>query len=274
MGLIAFDLDLNDEVNAAKAIKKEKGRYICPSPECKDKRVPLYLSEKQTGNCFVSYDKSLHDYSCDYPTSYSEKYHNVIPTNFSLESIYNCAIHNVKNEIASSNNNQSSVNYFKKDKHLESTIEIKTLYELYRFCSSNDPSFIVANQSIRDFYISSSTYQYWYDRRSKVSETLVLVVGYTFQVFWYEKRIRLVVDKNNKLKISVCFSESKDFEKIISKIKEYNSNRIKVFISGYVSSKEFAFDKDGKQIKYNELTVTASKNTFHFLSRKPRFIQT
>ncbi len=76
MGLMAFDLDINEPVFAKNVIKKEKGRYICPSCASKGKNVPIYLSEKQTGNCFVSYDKSQHDDDCDFPIAYNAEYHN------------------------------------------------------------------------------------------------------------------------------------------------------------------------------------------------------
>lgn len=266
MGLVAFDLDINDTIHADKAIKKEKGRYICPSPDCLNKKVPVYLSEKQTGNCFVSYDKSQHDENCDFPTSYSERYHNTIPHNFSLIDIYNYTIGQKKyetNRKSGYNNNQ-----LKNDKPLQEKIEIKSLYDLYRFCSSNDPTYTISNQAIQDFYISSSTRPYWYNKRCEVDNALVLIVGYTLQIFQREKRIRLVIDKDYPFKISITFEDQKEFEAVTAKIKEYNSNGIKMFVFGYASSQEYTFEKNNESITYIELSIKATENTIHFLSRK------
>lgn len=266
MGLVAFDLDKNDIIHADKAIKKEKGRYICPSPDCLNKKVPVYLSEKQTGNCFVSYDKTQHDENCDFPTSYSETYHNAIPHKFSLIDIYNYAIGQKKN--VNNHKNGHNNNYLKSHKPIQEKIEIKSLYDLYRFCSSNNPTYTVSNRTIQDFYISSSTRSYWYNKRRVVNNELVLAVGYTFQIIWQEERIRLIIDKNQSFKISITFDNHEDFEAVTAKIKEYNSDGIKLFAFGYALSKEYTFEKNDKPITYIELTIKVTENTIHFLSRK------
>ena len=88
MGMLAFDIDKGDEVYAYYAIKQEKGKYICPDDNCIKLKVPVYLCEKSSGNCFVSYDRTLHHPDCDFISSYEAAYHKAVLTNNSIEDIY------------------------------------------------------------------------------------------------------------------------------------------------------------------------------------------
>ena len=265
MGLMAFDLDINEPVFAKNAIKKEKGRYICPSCASKGKNVPIYLSEKQTGNCFVSYDKSQHDDDCDFPIAYNAEYHNAIPENFSLEDIYNNAAVPKEHEAKTTKEHRNN-NVQKDKKAAKEKIEIKSLYDLYRFCTSNEPTYTVGSQKIQDFYIALSTKDFWYKKRREVDNVLVLAVGLTCQILWKEHRIRLVIDKDLNFKVSITFDDYKYF--VTSKIKKYNSSEVRLFVSGYASSKKYSFTKNNEIITYSEISIKAVEDTIHFLSRK------
>lgn len=267
MGLMAFDLDINEPVFAKNAIKKEKGRYICPSCASKGKNVPIYLSEKQTGNCFVSYDKSQHDDDCDFPIAYNAEYHNAIPENFSLEDIYNNAAVPKEHEAKTTKEHRNN-NVQKDKKAAKEKIEIKSLYDLYRFCTSNEPTYTVGSQKIQDFYIALSTKDFWYKKRREVDNVLVLAVGLTCQILWKEHRIRLVIDKDLNFKVSITFDDYKYFDTVTSIIKKYNSSEVRLFVSGYASSKKYSFTKNNEIITYSEISIKAVEDTIHFLSRK------
>lgn len=266
MGLIAFDLDTNEPIFASNAVKKEKGRYVCPFPACRERRVPVHITERQTGIIFVTYPNVQHDENCDFPTAYEAAYHNAIIENFSLEDIYNNAISEI---LKHESNNKAPRQNEKTDKAPKKEININTLYDLYRFCSSNEPTYSVGDHTIQDFYIALSTTELWYSKRKEVNNVLVLAVGYTCQIMWKEHRIRLMIDKDRPFKISISFDDLKYFDTVTSKIKKYNSPEVKLFVCGYASSKNYTFtNKSEETVTYSEITVNAIENSIHFLSRK------
>lgn len=276
MGNLAFDIDLKDYISAYKAIKKDKGKYICPNDECKERKVPVYLCEKSTGNCFVSYDKALHHPDCDFISAYDAAYHKAVLTNNSIEDIYQ--------EIGLNHNGHQNP-IFRKSTHddghtgkssvIQHEIKISTLYQLYRYCSSNSPEHLVCGICIKDFFISKGTTPVWYERRRKLDKKLILACGwYSNGSFAKDNRIRIQISDNPKLVISIVFENRDDFKNIFDKLIEYQDNYdekqrpVKICVMGYASSQSYSFPKGKEIIDYKEITISATPDFIHFLSRK------
>lgn len=275
MGMLAFDIDNGDEVFACYAVKKEKGKYICPDDNCINLKVPVYLCEKSTGNCFVSYDKALHHPDCDFISSYEAAYHNAVLTNNSLEEIIQTITTGTKNDkhriISKSGSDKSNLRAASLEKH---DITISTLYQLYRYCSSNDPQHLICGIPIQDFFISSGTTPIWYKRRKSIDNKIVLAEGYTDGRFAEQNRIRIKVKNEPKFMISVVFDNAIDFNTICAKIKAYQHKGstehvpVKICVLGNASSQSYSFQKGEKVIDYKEITITTTPDFIHFLSRK------
>ena len=196
MGNLAFDIDLQDNISAYKAIKKDKGKYICPNDECKDRKVPVYLCEKSTGNCFVSYNKALHHPDCDFISAYDAAYHNAVLTNNSLEDIYQeISLNNKRHQNLILCKSPHDDEHAGKSSIVKREIKISTLYQLYRYCSSNSPEHLVGGICIQDFFISKGTTQIWCKKRQETENKLVLAAG------WY---INGTFSKDQRLRIQIC----------------------------------------------------------------------
>ncbi len=275
MGILAFDIDEKTEVYACDAIKKEKGKYICPDDNCIKRKVPVYLCEKSTGNCFVSYDKALHHPDCGFISAYEAAYHNAVLTNNSLEEIIQAIASGTTNDknrtISISDSDKRNSRAASLEKH---DITISTLYQLYRYCSSNDPQHFICGIPIQDFFISSGTTPIWSKKRQNIDNRMVLAEGYTDQRFADQNRIRIKVKNEPKFMISVVFDNANDFNTICAKIKAYQqkgSNErvpVKICVLGNASSQSYSFPKDGRIIDYKEITITTTPDFIHFLSRK------
>ena len=276
MGNLAFDIELQDNISAYKAIKKDKGKYICPNDECRDLKVPVYLCEKSTGNCFVSYDKALHHPDCDFISAYDAAYHNAVLTNNSLKEIYQEIGLNSKghqNPILRRSSHDDG--HIGKPSIVKHEIKISTLYQLYRYCSSNSPEHLVCGICIKDFFISKGTAPIWYERRKEVDNKLILAAGwYTDGSFAKDKRIRIQISDSPKLVISVVFEDRDDYNNIYEKLKEYQDNYdekqrpVKICVMGYASSMLYSFPKKDQIVVYKEITITTTPDFIHFLSRK------
>ncbi len=276
MGILAFDIEMKNEIYACDAIKKAKGKYICPDDHCEGRNVPVYLCERSTGNCFVSYDKSLHHPDCDFISAYEAAYQNAVLANASLEEIYQAITSCKKNEKQGDNLNHSYATEPQpmarsQTKH---DIMITRPYQLYRYCASNTPQHLACGIPIQDFFISTGTAPIWYEKRKEIDGRLVLAVGYTAEKFHKEKRIRIKISQSPKLMLSIVFESENEFKAVINKINAYRNKEhsedvsVKICVFGYAVSKPYFFSKDGETIRFTELTISATANAIHFLSRK------
>lgn len=276
MGNLAFDVDLKDYISAYKAIKKDKGKYICPNDECKGRKVPVYLCEKNTGNCFVSYDKALHHPDCDFISAYDAAYHNAVLTNNSLEDIFQeIGLNHKGKQNPSLHKSTHDDGHVGTSSFIQHEIKISTLYQLYRYCSSNSSERLVCGICIKDFFVSKGTAPIWYERRKEIESKLILVTGwYIDGSFAKDKRIRIQISDNPKLVISIIFENRDDYNKIYDKLKAYQDNYdesqrpVKICVMGYASSMLYSFSKNGQNIEYKEITISSRPDYIHFLSRK------
>lgn len=276
MGILAFDIEMKSKIYACDAVKKDKGGYICPDNHCKGRNVPVYLCERSTGNCFVSYDKSLHHPDCDFISAYEAAYQNAVLANASLEEIYQVITSTKKNEKQGDNLNYSYTTESQPMAHslTKHDIMITRLYQLYRYCASNTPQHLACGTPIQDFFISTGTAPIWYEKRKEIDNRLVLAVGYIDRRFANQRRIRIKISQSPKLMLSIVFESENEFKTIINKINAYRNKDhgedvpVKVCVFGYAASKPYSFSKDGKVIRFTELTISAASNAIHFLSRK------
>lgn len=268
MGIKAFDKELNCEVFAKNAIPKSKGVYCCPEKECISANVPIYLCQKKNGNCFVSYNAAMHK-GCDFVSSFDKKYHNIQIPDLSLDKLYNSLNENVVMKNQNKNSKYKEGNFKSKEKEIVVT-EINSIYQLYRYFSSNEPTFIFSpGTMIQDVFIDTGTSQKWYADRQTIENKLLLVVGYYFQVFDDDLRIRLRIHNGKyDLKVSIKFDNKSDFDLIKTKFESYNKADVKVALFGIANSHPYSFQKNGKDITYYEITIRYVNNNIHFISRK------
>ena len=173
MGIKAFDKELNCEVFAKNAIPKSKGVYCCPEKECISANVPIYLCQKKNGNCFVSYNAAMHK-GCDFVSSFDKKYHNIQIPDLSLDKLYNSLNENVVMKNQNKNSKYKEGNFKSKEKETVVT-EINSIYQLYRYFSSNEPTFIFSpGTMIQDVFIDTGTSQKWYADRQTIENKLLL----------------------------------------------------------------------------------------------------
>lgn len=239
MGLIAFDLDTNETIIASNAIKKEKGKYVCPFCHNNGNDVPVYLRKTNGEKTFVSYEVRDHIQGCNFPTSqeYQNAYSPVFDRYILLDRIEMPASEKKLENSSHGNVSNSKLHHSKRP----------TLKWLYNVCIANDNSYEFAEKcTVENSSLKQSTLRYWYEKDKTLYPLLIIGTIKTFN----RNTLNLKLAIGN-YHILVIFSKDTVFSKFIDDCKKSNGQTVgtTIYLYGQLNFTE----------KIHSVTIISSK---------------
>lgn len=185
MGYCAFDVDLNDYIDADKAVKKYKGAYLCPNEKCRQKKVLVTLREGNHGSYFASYDKSQHCDECTFTSDKDEgePYRHKICQELTMEGLQT----QFRNpELAEQIIRKPSKKHPSSNEDEDKPLYINSIDKLYRLCKYNDVNCQLTTQyKVSDICVDQRTTVNF----KKLLGKTILFVGQTSCCSYPEKKI-------------------------------------------------------------------------------------
>lgn len=260
MGLYAFDIELQAEVEAQHAIKKPRGCYLCPDRKCKEMRVPVFLVETDYGKHYSSYNASLHHSDCDFVSSYNAQYRNRTVDGFDPYELLNKLI---KTKQSTDTKSKTTLTISSKN---TDTVSPTTLRKLYHLCMSNDLDFHLNDDyTVGDICVSLRNEIVW--KKRNWDDRILLVIGTVYHVDW--KRHSVILAVSDKLKVAFEFSEVQHYQEFYSRLRKFSgTSSVKLAIYGVFHKQAYSVTKGDKQVNYERNTTKiGSINQITFLDR-------
>ncbi len=230
MGYNAYDVDLGDYIDADLAVKKDKGKYLCPNEDCREKNVPVFLKEGQHGCFFSSYDIDQHCENCTFTsdTKSGENYRYKEFEEFSMEHL----VENLRPpELAEGTIIKKTKPKKADQKYEDNTVVLNSIAKLYSACKYNDIKYqLTPKYKVSDICIDERTTENF----RKLLGKSILFIGKTVFCNYSKKSIKLRCNGSNDSRnviVSLYLSSDDYWSLWHSKLSKINRTGTKIRIA-------------------------------------------